>query len=290
MLELKSFFQKLEEELPGNSKVNVLSDCPIYFERLSMDGLDEMHAYSVKKRFYEHIDYKPFTLIEETRNYLENLMLLESDIQENRNAIAWFVRKTIDKSLLGTARLVNLDYRRQKVEWGYGIDPDEWGRGYVFQIQEILKFYVFSTLKLNRLWSVTSKYNSRVISSLLASGFKKEGILRDYLKTPEGKYIDTVIYSLLASEYFEQNKKSKSQREPFTISKKEIIEIISNTISSTGLIEESDSMHTISSWDSLNHISIILEIEKKVDYKFSPIEISQAISIENIYNIINSKK
>ena len=85
-----------------------------------------------------------------------------------------------------------------------------------------------------------------------------------------------------------QNKILKSNSLDINLLQKGVQEL---TMYSYGfLIEESDSMHTISSWDSLNHISIILEIEKKVDYKFSPIEISQAISIENIYNIINSKK
>ena len=43
-------------------------------------------------------------------------------------------------------------------------------------------------LELNRLWSVTSIFNNRVISSLEASGFEKEGIMRNYLRNSDGQF------------------------------------------------------------------------------------------------------
>ena len=51
-------------------------------------------------------------------------------------------------------------------------------------------------------------------------------------------------------------------------------------------IHENDGMDSVSEWDSLSHINIILEIEKNTGYKFSPLNISKATSIKKIYKMI----
>ena len=160
---------------------------------------------------------------------------------------------------------------------------------YILQIQEILKHYVFSSLELNRLWSVTSINNNKVISSLEAAGFRKEGTMRHYLRNSDEKYYDAVIYGLLSKEYFEQKLIKKQTNDNVQISKEEIAEIISKTLECKVPINISDSMQTISDWDSLNHIQIIISIEEKTGYKFSPIEISRAVSIEKIQKILFSR-
>ncbi len=147
------FYKILNDNYPGVDLQDSKSDPnrKIYFTRISMDGLNEMHEYSIDKRLYEYFEFEPFNKIEDTEKYLKRLMSLEGVNAIGRTAIAWFVRRIDDKKLVGTARLVNIDYNRKSVEWGYGIDPELWGEGYIFEIQELLKEYIFEKLKLNRL-------------------------------------------------------------------------------------------------------------------------------------------
>lgn len=42
-------------------------------------------------------------------------------------------------------------------------------------------------------------------------------------------------------------------------------------------------------WDSLNHINIIVSIEKEFGIKFKGLEILKAKNIEDLQNLINSK-
>ena len=49
-------------------------------------------------------------------------------------------------------------------------------------------------------------------------------------------------------------------------------------------------MDSVSSWDSLSHLSVIMAIEEKLGLTFSTSEIAKAISIERIYNILKAKK
>ena len=49
-----------------------------------------------------------------------------------------------------------------------------------------------------------------------------------------------------------------------------------------------DDMDSVLKWDSLSHISVILAIEKVVGFSFTPKEIAESNSVENIHNIINN--
>ena len=162
----KQFFYILDNILPGtNISDKSIIDRNIYFERLSLKGLEEMHEYSTDERLYEYFEFEPFMTIKDTEKYLKRLINLEGNKIFGRTAIGWFVRRIKDKKMIGTARFVNIHFNRQSVEWGYGIDPELWGRGYIFEIQEILKEYVFNKLCLNRLWGITRLDNQRTISA-----------------------------------------------------------------------------------------------------------------------------
>ena len=75
--------------------------------------------------------------------------------EDSRVTTYWFVRRKSDDRLIGSAGLIDLNFSRQSIEWGYGIDPDLWGQGYILKIQEALKDYVFNILELNRIHGVT---------------------------------------------------------------------------------------------------------------------------------------
>jgi len=278
----------LAKEFPGGNYelANKNPDRSIYFTRLSMDGLDEMHAYSTDSRLYEYLEYEPFQTKAQTKEYLEKLINLEKNNAAGNKAISWFVRKIHNKTIVGTARLVELDIDRESVIWGYGIDPKQWGTSYILEIQQLLKEYIFEKLNLNRLSGMTMIDNERTKSSLLAAGCSQEGIFRDYYKKQDGTYCDAWMYSLLAEDYFSKRQQVANKNPNECITKKEIAIIIAKELNDDSVGENSD-MGSTANWDSLSHISIILAIEKEIGLSLTPKDIAEATSVENIFNIVS---
>ena len=291
MIKEAEFYRILDEVVPGGSfgEVKSSQERQLYLTRISMDGLREMHKYSVDERLYEYFEFEPFKTISDTEKYLKKLIDIEGDKISGRTAIAWFVRRIKDKKMVGTSRLVNIDYNRKSVEWGYGIDPELWGEGYIFEIQELLKKYVFEKLKLNRLFGSTMVENVRVIASLKVAGFKQEGISRGYYCDSDGIFHDAWNYSMLAQDHFINKQQVENENSNECITKKAIAEIIAKELNTNTVNGKSD-MSSISNWDSLSHISVILAIEKEIGFSFTPKEIAQSTSVENIYNIVNNMK
>jgi acyl carrier protein len=199
-----------------------------------------------------------------------------------RTAMYWFVRRTNDNRLIGSASLVNLNYARKSIEWGYGIDPNLWGGGYILKIQELLKKYTFEILELNRLYGTTMVENHRTIASVLAAGMKHEGNLRDYY-CKKGVFHDGWHYSMLRKEYFTVYGDHLSNG--FEYSQGDVIDIVSSVLTE----EEVNSETSISNsfgWDSYNHMLIMIAITEKTGITLSPAEVSSATSVAAIATLI----
>ena len=263
------------------TKETPISSGDVFFEILSKKGLKEMHEYSIKKELYEFFEFEPFREISDTEKYIEKL----SKRMDTGKSIYWFVRLKSNNNLIGTASLSMVDFKRKSTEQGYALDPDYWGKGYIFEIQDSIKDYVFNKLGFNRLYGITMMKNEKTISAALASGFKKEAIVKDYY-FKNGKYIDGWSYYMLASEYFKNYFTSK--RLGAVIQIDDIVKVFSEVFEDKG-IGKNLIMKNYDKWDSVMHINIILEISKKFNIEFTPQEITKASSIQEIFDIIMNK-
>jgi RimJ/RimL family protein N-acetyltransferase/acyl carrier protein len=280
MLTKSDFFIKFTTVLPSS---NSLSN-RIYFTPISLGSLEEMHNYSIKDQFYEYFEFAPFKDIEETQNYVEKLFDRMKGDEDSRVSTYWFVRRKSDDMLIGTAGLIDLNFGRQSIEWGYGVDPDLWGQGYILKIQEALKDYVFNVLELNRIHGVTMSTNLRTIESIKVAGMTHEGIAKEHY-CKDGKFIDGWRYGMTRSMYeIQQSSAHKAASGSDRISS--IVRLVASVFPEEEITEES-SMFDTDSWDSLGHMQVIIALKEEMNIKLSPSEIAEATSIELIVSIID---
>jgi RimJ/RimL family protein N-acetyltransferase/acyl carrier protein len=283
MLSKSEFFTKFTSELPDSN--NYLSS--IYFLPISMECLEEMHSYSIKKEFYDYFEFAPFKDIKETKNYIEKLLERMKGDENSRVTTYWFVRRKSDDRLIGSAGLIDLNFGRQSIEWGYGVDPDLWGHGYILKIQEALKDYAFNVLELNRIHGVTMSTNLRTIESISAAGMAYEGTAKEHY-CKDGKFIDGWRYGMTRSMYeSQQSTIGKSLDKPHLMSS--VVSIVASVFPEEEITEKS-SMLDISSWDSLGHMLVMVALKEEMNIDLSPSDIADATSIESIVSIIDEAK
>ena len=71
---------------------------------------------------------------------------------------------------------------------------------------------------------------------------------------------------------------------------KDIRQILSNILQiDINDISDDTSINEVDKWDSLNHLKISIEIEKKFKIKFSPSEIETIINYKKILNLVELK-
>ena len=97
-----------------------------------------------------------------------------------------------------------LDWNNRKTEIGFWLGESFQGKGLVTQSCRVLINYVFNELKLNRveMRCGTENTKSRKIPEKL--GFREEGIIRQAGWLGD-RFVDFVIYGMLASEWQDKN-------------------------------------------------------------------------------------
>ncbi len=124
-------------------------------------------------------------------NYLANM----------DRAYSFLIFKTDDKTLLGGINVGNV--RRgvsQSASLGYWIGEKYSRNGYMKEALKLLIPSLFVDLRLNRIEAATLEENIASKNLLKKIGFKKEGVLRKYLKI-NGTWRDHTLYGLLENDF-----------------------------------------------------------------------------------------
>ena len=124
-------------------------------------------------------------------NYLANM----------DRAYSFLIFKTDDKTLLGGINVGNV--RRgvsQSASLGYWIGEKYSRNGYMKEALKLLIPSLFVDLRLNRIEAATLEDNIASKNLLKKIGFKKEGVLRKYLKI-NGTWRDHILYGLLENDF-----------------------------------------------------------------------------------------
>lgn len=94
---------------------------------------------------------------------------------------------------------IDRDNRSTDIDMVIGQKKD-WGQGYGTDALRTFVRYLFDRFELNRIWLGAYTYNKRAIRAYEKAGFKKEGLLREDAWV-DGKFVDTVVLSLLRREF-----------------------------------------------------------------------------------------
>jgi RimJ/RimL family protein N-acetyltransferase len=101
--------------------------------------------------------------------------------------------------LLGAISLGRFNWREWRAEVGYWLVPAARGRGVATQSVRMVARWAFEELGLVRLELLAHPDNVRSQAVAERSGFLREGRVRSYRRSPQGRS-DMVLYSLLPGD------------------------------------------------------------------------------------------
>ena len=144
----------------------------------------------------ETMKYIPRPLVKTTEDALEHIKMIEEKINDN-TGINWGITLKGNSKLLGMIGFYRMQPENYRAEIGYMLLPDFHRKGIIPEAVNRLINYGFYDLKLHSIEAVIDPENAASEKVLQKCGFVKEAHLRE-CEYFEGKFIDKVIYSLLA--------------------------------------------------------------------------------------------
>ena len=110
--------------------------------------------------------------------------------------------ETTEGEYIGNLGFHDIDLHNRKAELGVFIGEKElWDKGYGTEAITLGLSLAFRGLNLNKVYLRTFSRNKRAHACFEKVHFIREGILRQDL-FKDGKYIDCIVYSMLAEDYF----------------------------------------------------------------------------------------
>ena len=126
---------------------------------------------------------------------------LQRDVTDASNTVFMVVDRANGQTI-GTAGLYGIHPTALKAEFRVLLGNKAcWNKGYGAEVTELLTFYGFDRLNLNKLWLGVIVENAGAHRAYLRAGFREEGRLRDELYR-NSRYYDAIRMSVLRSEYY----------------------------------------------------------------------------------------
>lgn len=186
-----------------NLKINdaVFNDFPILeSERLIFRAYKKSDASSILKiRFDKRVLKYMDTITPETLEDTENKIAEIEELFKSKKGIAWVIVEKKSNKLIGDFSFWRLDRLHNRGEIGYVLNPEFWGMGYMTETMNALIDFAFTKLKLHSIEANVNPENENSKRLLVSFGFKLEAHFRENYFF-EGKYLDSLIYSLLQSD------------------------------------------------------------------------------------------
>ena len=124
-------------------------------------------------------------------------------LDSHENVIFLIVDKKTKKPI-GYAGLYEINLTARKAEFRvFILEKSFWGRGLGTEVTELLTFYGFDRLNLNRIYLGFTADNKGAGKAYAKAGFKEEGILKQDIYR-NSQYYDSIRMAVLRDEYYKK--------------------------------------------------------------------------------------
>ena len=145
----------------------------------------------------------------------------ETEEMIRRWTAAWLLREDLrlglyrktDGSYIGGCGLHRIDWNAMRFEIGYWVRGSLEGQGYIREAVAGVTTFAFDTLGAQRVELRCDSLNTRSIAVAERAGYILEGRLRhDFSSTDKTTLRDTLIFSLLRTEYVERKQSRETEQ------------------------------------------------------------------------------
>jgi len=169
----------------------------IRLEPLSYEHHDGLAAAAADGKLWE-LWFTSVPEPERTRAYIASALAG----QQAGHMLPWAVRELSGGAVIGTTRYHDIVAEIDRVEIGYTWYGKRWQRSHVNTTCKLLLLaHAFDALGCKVVGLRTDNFNFASQRAIEALGAKKDGVLRHHLARRDGTVRDSVMYSILATEW-----------------------------------------------------------------------------------------
>lgn len=174
-----------------------LTGTKVVLEPLSLEHADGMSA-AVKDGELWKLWFTSIPSPEKVDEYIKTAL----GMRENAGAMPFIVREKESNKIIGCTRYFNVDEVNQRLEIGYTWYSESYQRTSVnTECKYLLLSHAFEKLDAIAVEFRTHWHNHKSRAAIARLGAKQDGVLRNHQRSADGVYRDTVVFSIINSEW-----------------------------------------------------------------------------------------
>ncbi|UOQ73211.1 GNAT family N-acetyltransferase [Hymenobacter cellulosilyticus] len=167
----------------------------LLLRQLTADDAEAMRFFRSDEEFLRYVPREKEPTLFQAQQHLRLL----ADLEAANQGITWALSPPEQPQvLMGTICLWHLQADHHRAEVGYGLHPDFARQGLMAKALQAVIDYGFDHLRLHSLEAQVDPDNVASIRLLRKHGFVQEAHYRENYYF-QGRYLDTVVYSLLTT-------------------------------------------------------------------------------------------
>ena len=164
--------------------------------RLNSTDVNEILALRSNPEIMKFI---PRPLMKTKEEALEFISVMDANVTNNI-LLNWAITTKEEDTLIGMIGFYRMKPENYRAEVGYILSAEFHGQGIITEALERVIKFGFDEMKLNSIEAVIDPENYGSEKVLLKNNFVKEGHFKEHTFF-EGKFLDSVFYSLLKKNY-----------------------------------------------------------------------------------------
>ncbi|MDN8592673.1 GNAT family protein [Paenibacillus sp. 11B] len=158
--------------------------------------LDEMYRYCAVPAVSEYTTWDAHQSKEDTKVFIDFIM---SQYEADKLG-PWGIEDKQTKKLIGSCNYLGCDSNSMRVELGYVLSNEYWGRGIMTEVVSRIIQFGFEDIGLERIQAKCLVGNIGSAKVMEKAGMKFEGVLRKYMKI-KNEMQDLKMYAIIRSDY-----------------------------------------------------------------------------------------
>lgn len=157
------------------------------------DAKQMFDNYTSREKVTEYLTWQPHPNLEETQNYLKNIVLPE---YEKVNTYRWAIVLKENRQVIGCIDVVNSNDAKFRAELGWVLSDDYWGRGIMPEAAKSVIDILFNVgyKRIQAVHDVANPKSGRVMQKV---GMTHEGMLKKYGPNSKGELRDCDIWAIV---------------------------------------------------------------------------------------------
>lgn len=164
--------------------------------KISLEDVNEVLFFRSDEEVMKYLDRPKAKDKDEATKWIEKIL----EAEQKNESVNWAISLKDTTKMIGNICFWSIVKEHYRAEIGYTLHPQHQGKGIMQEALEAVLDYGFSTMQLHSVEAKINPHNTASKKLLERNHFEREAYFKeDYYF--DGKFLDTAVYSLLASSF-----------------------------------------------------------------------------------------